>query len=94
MRRSALLIGIVVASVASAQESSARLRDREAVTFNEIEREIAEARGLKFVDISGIANLVAEDQTLVATDGLHPSGRQYAAWVELIAPVVQDLFSR
>jgi acyl-CoA thioesterase-1 len=71
------------------------LQQRAAIAeFNGIEQEVATGRGIKFVDISGVANEVPEDPTLVAGDGLHPSGRQYAAWVELIAPVVQSLFAQ
>jgi lysophospholipase L1-like esterase len=71
------------------------LQQRAAIAdFNSIEQEVATGRGIKFVDISGVANEVPEDPTLVAGDGLHPSGRQYAAWVELIAPVVQSLFAQ
>ena len=33
------------------------------------------------------------DRTLVATDGLHPSGTQYALWVERIRPVVEALLT-
>jgi lysophospholipase L1-like esterase len=62
--------------------------------FNSIERDLAEGRGIAFVDISGIANQVPEDPELVAGDGLHPSGKQYAAWTALLAPVVNDLLSR
>lgn len=62
--------------------------------FNGIEREIAESRGIAFVDISGIADQVPQDPLLVASDGLHPSGKQYAAWTALIAPVVEELFAQ
>jgi lysophospholipase L1-like esterase len=31
------------------------------------------------------------DRSLVADDGLHPSGRQYALWVGRVAPVVAEL---
>jgi lysophospholipase L1-like esterase len=30
----------------------------------------------------------------VADDGLHPSGAQYALWVERIAPVVEQMLER
>ena len=36
-------------------------------------------------------NFVVDDPSLVADDGLHPSGPQYAAWVEAILPVVKRL---
>jgi len=53
----------------------------------------AAGRGIAFVDIGAVADEAAIDRTLVAGDGLHPSGAQYARWVELIAPVVAGLFA-
>jgi acyl-CoA thioesterase I len=49
------------------------------------EREIA------FVDIFDLSERAASDRTLVADDGLHPSGVQYARWVKRIAPVVRSM---
>jgi acyl-CoA thioesterase I len=62
--------------------------------FNAILRDEAEQRGLPFVDISPVADRAAVDPELVAPDGLHPSAKQYAAWVELIAPVVREMVQR
>jgi acyl-CoA thioesterase I len=45
-------------------------------------------RGVTLVDIFDISARAAADRTLVAGDGLHPSGAQYALWVDRIAPVV------
>jgi lysophospholipase L1-like esterase len=59
--------------------------------FNRILREEADARGIAVVDITPISDLVPSDPTLTAADDLHPSGKQYAGWVELIAPVVAAL---
>ncbi|MBM4408681.1 MAG: SGNH/GDSL hydrolase family protein [Chloroflexi bacterium] len=58
---------------------------------NRILRGLAEARGIAFVDIFDISGEAATDRGLVARDGLHPSGAQYARWVERIAMVVRDL---
>ena len=66
----------------------------EIASFNAIEQDTAESRGITFVDISGVANLVPEDPELVAYDGLHPSGKQYSSWVALIAPVVEELLAQ
>ncbi len=52
---------------------------------------IAADRGIAFVDIADIAAGAATDRSLVASDGLHPSGAQYARWVDRIAPVVRGL---
>lgn len=59
--------------------------------FNEVLREETVARGIGWVDISAVADRVPDDPSLVAQDGLHPSGKQYSGWVELIAPVAREL---
>jgi lysophospholipase L1-like esterase len=45
-------------------------------------------RGIGWIDISDLSRRAADDPSLVAGDGLHPSGAQYALWVERIAPIV------
>ena len=57
-------------------------------------RELAEARGIAFVDIFDISARADRDRTLVARDGLHPSGVQYGLWVDRIEPVVRELLGR
>ena len=59
--------------------------------LNSIMAQAAAVRGIAWVDISPVADQVGSDPTLVAGDGLHPSGTQYARWVDLIAPVVESL---
>jgi acyl-CoA thioesterase-1 len=62
------------------------------VRFNAILREACEQRGLRFVpEIFEISLAALEDPSLVADDGLHPSAKQYALWVEAIEPAVQEL---
>jgi acyl-CoA thioesterase-1 len=63
-------------------------------TFNDVLREIAIARGAAWVDIHDLSLRAGGDPTLVADDGLHPSGVQYALWVDRIAPVVLQLIRR
>lgn len=64
------------------------------VTNNAILEALAAERGIAWVDIHPISLEAAEDPSLVATDGLHPSGAQYARWVDVIAPVVERLLGR
>lgn len=61
---------------------------------NDVLRELAERLGVAFVDIHDLSLRAATDRSLVADDGLHPSGAQYALWVERIAPVVARLIGR
>jgi acyl-CoA thioesterase I len=55
---------------------------------------LAGERGIALVDIFEPSRRAATERTLVAGDGLHPSGAQYELWVDSIAPVVQRLLSR
>jgi acyl-CoA thioesterase-1 len=58
---------------------------------NAINTDLATARGIAVVDIYDLSLLAASNRSLVATDGLHPSGAQYARWVERIEPVMAGL---
>jgi acyl-CoA thioesterase I len=64
------------------------------VTNNAIIAARSAERAIDYVDTFDISLRAAEDRSLVADDGLHPSGRQYAAWVERILPVVERLLGR
>ena len=59
--------------------------------FNSINREEAEKAGVRYVDITPISRTVTADSDLVAADGLHPSGRLYARWVDLVLPLARDI---
>jgi acyl-CoA thioesterase-1 len=61
--------------------------------FNAVLEEEASYAGMRVVDITPVSNLVAGDPTQVASDGLHPSGKQYAGWVDLIAPQVREMLT-
>jgi acyl-CoA thioesterase-1 len=61
---------------------------------NDILGGLATARGIDVVDIYDISLRAGSDRSLVAGDGLHPSGAQYALWVERILPEVERLLGR
>jgi lysophospholipase L1-like esterase len=61
------------------------------VTNNEVMARLSAARGIRYLDVFDLSLRAASDRSLVAGDGLHPSGAQYATWVERIAPVVLEL---
>jgi lysophospholipase L1-like esterase len=62
------------------------------VRNNAVLTELATDRGITVIDIFDLSRRAATDPALVASDGLHPSGTQYALWVARIAPVVGRLF--
>jgi lysophospholipase L1-like esterase len=65
------------------------------VRVNAILRARCDAAHVRFVDgILAISSEAATDPTLVASDGLHPSGAQYRRWVtERIEPAVRELLA-
>jgi len=60
-------------------------------TFNGAIGELAMERSVAVVDIHAISLEAANDRSLVADDGLHPSGAQYERWVDRIGPVLEAL---
>lgn len=62
--------------------------------FNAIAREETLRANARFVDITPVSRRAATDASLVAADGLHPSGAMYAEWVKLILPEAQAALAR
>ncbi|MEQ1585021.1 MAG: SGNH/GDSL hydrolase family protein [Cyclobacteriaceae bacterium] len=53
--------------------------------FNQINKRIADKYQISYFNITEISRKGLDDPTLVAADGLHPSGKMYAQWVEVIS---------
>jgi lysophospholipase L1-like esterase len=56
--------------------------------FNAINKSISMVAGVNYLDITTISRKAATNPTLVASDGLHPSGEMYALWVQELWPMV------
>jgi lysophospholipase L1-like esterase len=52
--------------------------------FNSVNRKISRKHNVRYFDITEISRRGLSDPTLVANDGLHPSGKMYKEWVRLI----------
>jgi lysophospholipase L1-like esterase len=52
--------------------------------FNAVNKSITEKYGITYFNITEISRRGLQEPSLVASDGLHPSGKMYAEWVELI----------
>ncbi|MBL0309972.1 MAG: SGNH/GDSL hydrolase family protein [Bacteroidetes bacterium] len=68
-----------------AKKRSSEAISREIDAFNKINHEEAEGVGAHYIDITSISRQVPKDPGLVASDGLHPSGRMYSGWAKLLA---------
>ena len=59
--------------------------------YNQINRSIANERGIAYFDITEISRQGVIEPVLVAADGLHPSGLQYTRWVSKILDRIDSL---
>lgn len=62
-------------------------RDRQQIAkeidaYNSINKHIALQYNISYIDVTGISRI--DDDTLVADDKLHPSGKMYALWAEKV----------
>lgn len=52
--------------------------------YNVINKDFADSFNIRYFDITPISRLGLFQPTLVANDGLHPSGAQYTEWINLM----------
>jgi lysophospholipase L1-like esterase len=62
--------------------------------FNQINRQEAERAGARYVDVTPFSRKAATDRSLIAGDGLHPSGAMYAGWARLALPAAEAALGR
>lgn len=70
------------------QQKNPRKIARQINQYNEIAENISERYSVSFIKITPISKRAKDDTTLVAEDGLHPSGNMYREWVSKILPVI------
>lgn len=68
-------------------------RDRKKIAeeidkYNAANKEISEKYNVAYIDITPFTREAATDETLLAGDKLHPSGREYRRWAEKIFSVI------
>lgn len=59
--------------------------------FNAVNREETEKAGAHYVDITPISREAVNEPSLIAPDGLHPSGKMYSMWAEKILPIARKI---
>lgn len=64
---------------------------RQIKMFNTINKEETLLAYCHYLDITPSTREALSDPTLIATDGLHPSGKEYAKWANWLAPVMNDV---
>lgn len=56
--------------------------------YNAINKSISQKYQIAYFDITPISRMGLQNPTLVASDGLHPSGEMYALWVQMIGMAI------
>jgi lysophospholipase L1-like esterase len=64
---------------------------REIDEFNAAKKAIAEKYQVRYINITEDTRKMCDDLSLVASDGLHPSGKEYALWAEEITARIESL---
>lgn len=59
--------------------------------YNEYARSRCQALNIPYINITEISRTLGASDGALASDNLHPSGIQYAEWVEEIAPAVTEI---
>jgi len=70
------------------QQDKARV-SKEIDDFNAANKDITLSNKIAYIDITTGSREAATNSTLIAGDGLHPSGKEYAKWAALLTPVIQ-----
>lgn len=58
--------------------------------FNSINKKFSEKYAVQYLDITPVSRKAETDTTLLASDGLHPSGKMYALWAEMLAAEIEE----
>jgi lysophospholipase L1-like esterase len=59
--------------------------------FNQVNLEETQKAGAHYIDVTPVSRKTIDDPSLVAGDGLHPSGKMYAEWAKSALPVALSI---
>jgi lysophospholipase L1-like esterase len=63
-------------------------------SFNLINKAVSLAADVGYLDITASTRMAATDTTLIAYDGLHPSGKEYSKWAAWLAPMIKEALKK
>lgn len=64
----------------------------EIALYNEAKQAVTLAKGVRFLDITGMTRTLAQDVSYLVEDQLHYSDKLYREWAECLAPLVDKVF--
>ena len=60
--------------------------------YNSVNKKITTIHHVHYIDITPFTREAASDSSLLTTDGLHPSGKDYQRWAEKVAEWIRGKF--
>ena len=57
--------------------------------FNEVNKQLSHQHNVGYINITEETRKAAEDETLLASDKLHPSGKAYAVWAKELVKLIE-----
>lgn len=64
---------------------------QELLRYDSIADSISSLYKVRFINITPVSEKAKVDISYIASDELHPSGKQYSEWVDLILPVIKPI---
>jgi len=62
--------------------------------YNSANAAIAEAHQVRYIDITPSSREAANDRSLIASDGLHPSAKEYEKWSEKLSVFLKSMIKQ
>jgi lysophospholipase L1-like esterase len=57
--------------------------------FNRVNKSVSDSHKVNYLDVTGESRKAGTDRTLIASDSLHFSGKEYAIWSSALAPLIK-----
>ena len=67
---------------------------KEIGAYNDRAADIVRAAKAAWIDVTEMSRAMLDDATLVAVDGLHPTGEMYRRWAEAVLPFAEKALAR
>jgi lysophospholipase L1-like esterase len=62
--------------------------------YNSANASVAEAHQVGYIDITPLSREAANDRSLIASDGLHPSAKEYEKWSEKLSGFLKSMIKQ
>ena len=73
-----------------AEERDRTVIAKEITAFNNANKSISEKHKVKYIDVMPGTEKALDDESLLAPDQLHPSGKEYARWANMVSTLISS----